>query len=592
MVAKLDNGKYSLRFEKNYGGVIDALRDAQSRAGNTNNEAYTENFAGIIAAIQDLNVSGDAITGDKPPGWSPGTPGTPDEDEGTQDPAVPSGTLWFDERQGRLYVYAGSGATAGWYQTNGADGYVYVSPTAPSNPVTGQTWMDTDNNNQLYVMVNDVSIDPSLTRENGEDTAVMTQTWVPVGGSTTITSTANLPLATPTRIVGTPRSNINWPEATGLTVQKDYNEWLLEALQSVDTAVEELEETAGNAQLVMGDTPPDNPEEGNLWFDTERVDLNVFYDGYWVSTGAPNMVTFSAASDLDDKIEANTASLYEKQLQINQLFTQVSTEKQHREALDRTTNDQINNIKTSIDGFIRLDAVTAITDALNERLTAEESKQVDLSAYSTTTEVNASINNLMYSMADHATESYVSTAIDTAKQDISALIPDITHKADTSYVDQQISDLDFLPASGGTIDGFNFIRGNISNPGLDFSSSSADGLNALAFKPAGASTPNSFGVGNAPFEMAWQFESNEDYCWIHSNNKVASISKRGIACVDLHLAEFGSNTANGVELINTIDVRDRLAAYQQAFQNLRSAVHSATDLDSLKSAIVNALAGV
>ena len=40
----------------------------------------------------------------------------------------------------------------------------------------------------------------------------------------------------------------------------------------------------------MGDTPPDNPEEGNLWFDTERVDLNVFYDGYWVSTGAPQVL--------------------------------------------------------------------------------------------------------------------------------------------------------------------------------------------------------------------------------------------------------------------------------------------------------------
>ena len=88
---------------------------------------------------------------------------------------------------------------------------------------------------------------------------------------------------------------------------------------------------------------------------------------------------FSAASDLDDKIGQLQAEV-EKQLQINQLFTQVSTEKQHREALDRTTNDQINNIKTSIDGFIRLDAVTAITDALNERLTAEESGLIDLSS--------------------------------------------------------------------------------------------------------------------------------------------------------------------------------------------------------------------
>ena len=84
----------------------------------------------------------------------------------------------------------------------------------------------------------------------------------------------------------------------------------------------------------------------------------------------------------------------------------------------------------------------------------------------------------------------------------------------------------------------------------------------------------------------------EDLLGYTADAKVFSISKRGIACVDLHLAEFGSNTANGVELINTIDVRDRLAAYQQAFQNLRSAVHLATDLDSLKSAIVNALAGV
>ena len=592
MVAKLDNGKYSLRFEKNYGGVIDALKDAQSRAGNTNNEAYTENFAGIIAAIQDLNVSGDAITGDKPPGWSPGIPGDPNEDEGTQDPAIPLGTLWFDERQGRLYVYAGSGATKGWYQTNGADGYVYVNATPPSNPVTGQTWMDTDNGNQLYVMVNDIAIDPSLSREYGEDTAVMTPTWVPVGGSTTITSTANLPLATPTRITGTARSNINWPEASGLSVQKDYNEWLLEALQSVDLAVEELEDSAGNAQLVMGDTPPDEPQEGNLWFDTTRVDLNVFYDGYWVSTGAPNMVTFSAASDLDDKIEANTASLYEKGLQINQLFTEVSTEKKNREALDRTTNDQLANIRNSIDGFIKLDSVTAITDALNARLTAEETKQIDLSAYSTSAEINETINNVIASMADRATETYVTDAITDVKTEITELIPDISDKADTSYVDQQINSLDFLPASGGTIDGFTFNRGNISQAGLDFSNRASDGFNALAFKPAGATSANSFGVGSNPFEMAWQFESNEDYCWIHNDNKVVSINKNGVASNNLYLTEFLPNSINGVELNNTIDVREKLEIYQQAFHNLRSSVHSATDLDSLKTAIVNALAGV
>ena len=46
MVAKLDNGKYSLRFKQNYGGVVDALKNAQIRTGeeNTNTvQDYTNN---------------------------------------------------------------------------------------------------------------------------------------------------------------------------------------------------------------------------------------------------------------------------------------------------------------------------------------------------------------------------------------------------------------------------------------------------------------------------------------------------------------------------------------------------------------------
>ena len=117
MVAKLDNGKYELRFEQNYGGVVDALVDAQLRGGDrTRNEieAYTSNFAGIIAAIQDLSVNGNANVGPTPPGWVP---------DGTEDGEYPvikpvDGDLWFDTRQGRLFVYKDDN----WYQTNGADG--------------------------------------------------------------------------------------------------------------------------------------------------------------------------------------------------------------------------------------------------------------------------------------------------------------------------------------------------------------------------------------------------------------------------------------------------------------------------------------
>ena len=590
MVAKLDNGKYSLRFEKNYGGVVDALVDAQVRAGNRNIEAYTENFAGIIAAIQDLNVSGDAITGEKPPGWSPDG-----GDEGTQDPEVPVGTLWFDERQGRLYVYAGSGATSGWYQTNGADGYVYVSPTPPSNPVTGQLWMDTDNNNQLFVMVNSGTVDPSLAAVygNSDQAVVMEAVWVPIGGSTTVTSTANLPLATPTRITGgTLRSNIDWPEVTGLTVQKDYNEWILDALNSIDIAVEELEELAGNAIITVSEDPPDTPEEGNLWFDTNRLDLNVYYDGYWVSTGAPDMVTFSAASVLDEKIEYNSQQIYEKQLQISQLFEAVRLNKNQSDLDTITLNSEINAIRNNIDGFIKLTDVTAITDALNERLSVQEIKMPDLTGYSTTSEINEQLNAIEATLTNYDTATSVDQKVTAAKIELTALIPDITGKADKTYVDDQLNALDYLPASGGTIDGFVFTRGNISVAGLDFSNRTADGINAMAFKPVGCDHSNSFGVGPGAFEMAWQFNSNEDYCWLHGTNKVASINQNGIACSDLKLTEFYPNTLDGVNLYNTIDVRERLNTYKSAFTNLRTAVQNATDFDTLKSAIVTALAGV
>ena len=120
------------------------------------NKAELRLDLGHIKDVESLQLIWETLVLDMVTGNCPGV--TDNEDEGVQNPAVPTGTLWFDERQGRLYVYAGAGANAGWYQTNGADGYVYVSPSAPSNPVTGQLWMDTDNSNQLFVMVNDISI--------------------------------------------------------------------------------------------------------------------------------------------------------------------------------------------------------------------------------------------------------------------------------------------------------------------------------------------------------------------------------------------------------------------------------------------------
>ncbi len=99
---------------------------------------YPANYAGLVAAILDLNW-GQAATGPQPPTW--------DEASGTF-PASPSeGALWYDTRQGRLYVYA----HGDWYQTNGGDGYATVQAnTAPSQPLPGQFWLD-PLPNELYV---------------------------------------------------------------------------------------------------------------------------------------------------------------------------------------------------------------------------------------------------------------------------------------------------------------------------------------------------------------------------------------------------------------------------------------------------------
>ena len=63
---------------------------------------------------------------------------------------VGNGSLWFDTRQGRMFVYFDDGTTDGWYQTNGGDGYTIVSPNAPTTEITGVSWFDTTNN-KFYV---------------------------------------------------------------------------------------------------------------------------------------------------------------------------------------------------------------------------------------------------------------------------------------------------------------------------------------------------------------------------------------------------------------------------------------------------------
>ena len=52
---------------------------------------------------------------------------------GDYNPVPDNGTLWFDERQGRLFTWIDDG----WYQTNGGDGLPHMGEAPPETEVPG-----------------------------------------------------------------------------------------------------------------------------------------------------------------------------------------------------------------------------------------------------------------------------------------------------------------------------------------------------------------------------------------------------------------------------------------------------------------------
>jgi hypothetical protein len=223
----------------------------------------------LCAAIEDLadclSEGNNIDIGDKPPGWEIiiNIDGTID---GGWTEFPQDGNLWFDTRQGRLFV-----AIDGQYwQTNGGDGLAYVSETVPfqQQPVIGSTWYDTYNK-IFYVWTTE-------------------GVWEAVRGADDVAqTTATLPLAFKQRLTrgGGNGANIlpddfpsvdDWPDVLppldleNQNVQADYNEWLLWALLRIG------ESTEYNT-INFGPNPPpeDQLQPGSMWYDTNALELSV-----------------------------------------------------------------------------------------------------------------------------------------------------------------------------------------------------------------------------------------------------------------------------------------------------------------------------
>ena len=598
--------KPAAKKRESYGGVIGALQDNHVRStGHT--KAYPENFAGIIAAIQDLGEGQyrpGSDTGEKPPGGEIiiGIDGLP-EWIVTNPPK--NGQLWFDTRQGRLMVWVEDD----WYQTNGADGLAIVTdtsvPPGVEQVVPGQFWWDAANND-LYIFDGQyllpdgtVTIDPNV---GG------TPVWKFITDADSdglLQTTATLPLA----VVGPrvaaledydylPDLELS-PDDEGnlnMSTQKDYNEWVFESLVSLNDGLED------HQPVYIGVAPPVNTLEdpippGTLWYDTEALELSIWYtdddSGQWVPT--------STAYSYDDDIAALRNSLDIETSLREQGLHNLQEKIEAFNAADTAEVEELEQKIEELDIAVKSIVIPDVSEFIDEyhynveqfsqdqRIIALENAAPDYALLMSRNEIEAEIETL---------EQLIDTRASIAQvQEVAGQIPDVSGFVTQQHIDNSINNItvDYLPRAGGTVDGsFIIQKTDYDEPAFDFSSAAWNSSNAFKFKTNGPSaTTAQFGTNSKPWEYAWDFSSEEDFCWVYNNaNKVFSITKEGPACSTLYLGDFQPNNNNGRHISNKIDVKERLNTYQSAFEQMRQGVSNATDFDSLKANILTALANV
>lgn len=571
---------------ESYGGIIGALNDNIETQGGVN-KAYPHNFAGIIAAIEDLTYTQKEVPVTpevKPPGGDI-DPNTGEWVWGT----VPrNGELWYDTRQGRLFI----ALDGEYYQTNGADGLAQITTdgVAPTNPVIGQFWWDTGTQD-LYIF-DGFWMDPDGNPQGNKEPGYTAIWRLVVDTSEGITQTSGtLPLANgDTRAVA---SNSLLPEQSLMYVQSDFNSWVLDSLEILET---NALENSGSAVVVVGTKPPDSPKVGDLWYDSVGLDLSVWYEdndsGQWVPT--------------------STAYSYEEA--ITTLNTRITLEEFKRSQTIETLEGQISSIQeTDIEELRRIEQrINSLQTLMNAQ------PDIDLSGYTTTTALTEefnTINNTINSVKSSipTAESLVSInqlttltnsiserpTTDEVQTAITAALPNVSEFVTQEDITNSINNIttQYLPRNGGVLQGaLTLENANVDKATFDFSTNKWNGRTSHKYQTNttdGSSSYTTFGTNMNPWEYSWAFNSNEDFCWVYNDtNKVFSITKEGPACSELYLGNIMPENGNGRQIANKIGVKDKLIKYETAFASLRSGVASAANFDELKANILSSLSSI
>jgi len=550
---------------ESYGGVIRALQDSIDE-NDSLVKAYPENYAGIIAAIQDLTFAQDkpgSSTGSLPPGDSIDNtdPANPIYTPGAHKP----GELWFDTRQGRLFTY-----TDEWVQANGADGLPVLLDRPPTGDavVPGQLWWHTIEE-VLYIFNGGWISESGAAVASDEVSEGDTRVWAPLGVGTDVSqTTATLPLC---MVMSNATANyIQATDMTGLSNQCDMNAWVYQALVDVDAAVALIPEITVNA------TAPSGPQNGQLWYDTNALQMKVWDGTEWVLA--------NPASDFTPAIQALADTVEQQRISRN---TEVLSLTARVDQLDRIDDNKLTELLQDIAAVdIRVDnlptydlAPYALTASVNTdlatasgRIDALEAATTTLSSYQTKADAATDVAALNTAIDAKATPAQLNAAI--------AQIPDVSTFVTQSDIDTSVSDItaNFIPRSGGTIDGqFVINKSDINQPAFDVSSSWYNSKDLLKLKSySNDNLTATFGATDQYWEYAWNFTSHEDFAWVHSGNKVFSIAESGAACTDLYLTEFLQNTTNGRVLRNRVNVREKLAKHDTEITAIKSNITALT----------------
>ena len=599
---------------ESYGGVIGAIQDMLVFQGCPI-RAYPENFAGIIAALQDLMECLGKIGGlDCCPGVGPTPPGSEIIIDingkpiiiypGYPDGEPPLGNLWYDTRQGRLFVYAEDEDTGSheWYQTNGADGLVHVQEI-PDQPVLGDSYIDLTTQ-VLYVW-------------NGQE-------WVGVNGwDTRGQTTRNLPLIkavegpkgnqrlTPGEIEEILESLPNYdpalpgmighlpdPRLFNFDVQEDANEWFTLALFLLDFY---------NGAVQIGNYPPapGPTRPGTLFFDEATLEMSILYeDGdskQWVPISAAFEENTTRVAAVETRVE-EVATRVENGLQSVMSSLSSATRdipsisdrvEQFGQAIGSLGNN-IGTVQVALDAFkadVAADVSGIDADILAERTSRE----------SVVTEIQSAIDALKAQVEQQAQEvnlNALADRVDLAIEDIDALGEG---KAEASALAElkaayEATIDNYLPRGGGVLDGqFVMQKSDISLPSIDFSGQVHNGIDAIRWSTQNISGKTDLNLGvHATNQNEWGISADgEPVISVRfSDNPVVAIDQSGVVVSNLEISAIDRIDADGIHQLNTIDVGERLATITDALTGVRAIANSATTLEELKSGIAAALTEV